>query len=97
MSTRDVRPRRAIQIVTAPGFATNSGHYEPAVFALCDDGTIWRGWHPDTEWIQMPPIPAEEMPAPAKFCPTCGGRGYTRINEARGAYPGPCPDCRRKP
>lgn len=59
--------RKVVQIATSAAVdsSTDSGEYFEALFALCDDGTIWRldnpyRQHPNKppEWVQMPTIPS---------------------------------------
>ena len=52
--TPEQATRKIIQIAVTP----DTDSYDPVVFALCDDGTVWlRGPLGDDEWRAQPPIP----------------------------------------
>jgi hypothetical protein len=44
----------------------SEGHYTSAVYARCDDDTIWKLSHysdaPHYRWQKIPPIPQDEEP-----------------------------------
>lgn len=49
------KPPKVVQIATMPG----AGEQESQLYALANDGTMWR-WSgvPDTWWVELPPLPA---------------------------------------
>lgn len=46
---QEIAGRRIIQISPMPGIPE-------AIYALCDDGTVWHNYGPEG-WYQVPPIP----------------------------------------
>jgi hypothetical protein len=58
-----------------------------AVYALCNDGTLWRVGHGYDEWLQVPSIPQDDEEED-KTCSTCGylNKGQCMYN-TRFVYP----------
>ena len=54
-----VTRRKTIQLTSAPG----PDGSPPAVFALCDDGTIWMAVIGKLDWVKV-----DEPPQPDPFC-----------------------------
>lgn len=54
---RKKAPRKIIQIVSMRGIPE-------AVYALCDDGTLWHNYTTNEHWVKMPPIPHGDAQPP---------------------------------
>lgn len=52
--------RKVIQISTNGLENTSVTQSSWAVYALCDDGTMWEAWG-GRKWEQLPPIPQDEV------------------------------------
>lgn len=55
---QEIAGRRIVQVSPMPGIPE-------AIYALCDDGTLWHNYGPN-DWYQLPPIPQENTHAVAK-------------------------------
>ena len=57
--------RKVIQIITGVTGSPymNGTKVEHSIYALCDDGTMWK--HIGNDWYQLPDIPQEEPEQPA--------------------------------
>jgi hypothetical protein len=50
-------PRKIIQIAARSGNNDTQSVWAPTLYALCDDGTVWRQFPDDDEWYQLSPLP----------------------------------------
>lgn len=52
-------PRKVIQITAMPCGNNNYSFHDTILYALCNDGTMWKKHGPTDVWIQLPPIPKD--------------------------------------
>lgn len=52
-------PRKVIQITAMPCADNNHSFHDTILYALCDDGTMWKKHGGQDTWIQLPPIPKD--------------------------------------